>query len=125
MGNYTPAFALVVKGTSKIHTRAESPVKIGGPSGVPGFGGMGRLDKPGNPARPGDPLVKKPDPKLDPKAIWQDALARGGAEPGIIIAVADHLAMNLEWLHAAEFLKANLRQGIVVKPWVYESLAIA
>ena len=29
------------------------------------------------------------------------------------------------WDHVAEFLKAELRQGIVVKPWVYESLAIA
>src|SRR5262249_9693611 len=27
--------------------------------------------------------------------------------------------------HAAEFLKANLRQGIVVEPWVYEALAIS
>jgi hypothetical protein len=27
--------------------------------------------------------------------------------------------------HAAEFLKANLRQGILVKPWVYEALAVA
>src|SRR5207245_3177738 len=30
-----------------------------------------------------------------------------------------------EWDHAAEFLKANLRRGVVVKPWVYESLALA
>ncbi len=75
---------------------------------------------------PKDPLVKRvPKPKLDPKTIWQDALARGVKEPGLIIAVADFLALNNEWLHAAEFLKANLRQGIVVKPWVYESLAIA
>src|SRR5262249_34051453 len=27
--------------------------------------------------------------------------------------------------HAAEFLKANLRQGIVVRPWVFEALAVA
>src|SRR5439155_13420723 len=27
--------------------------------------------------------------------------------------------------HLAEFLKANLRQGIVVRPWVYEALAQA
>src|SRR5207247_2450808 len=44
---------------------------------------------------------------------------------GLIVACADFLATNGKWDHAAEFLKANLRQGIVVKPWVYESLAIA
>ncbi|MCS7045096.1 MAG: hypothetical protein NZO58_01940, partial [Gemmataceae bacterium] len=27
--------------------------------------------------------------------------------------------------HVAEFLKANLRHGVVVRPWVYEALAIA
>jgi tetratricopeptide (TPR) repeat protein len=46
-------------------------------------------------------------------------------DPGLIIACADFLAQTGKWNHAAEFLKADLRQGIVVRPWVYKSLAIA
>src|SRR5262249_44246546 len=30
-----------------------------------------------------------------------------------------------KWDHAVEFLKANLRQGIVGRQWVYEALAVA
>ena len=70
----------------------------------------------------GDP---KAEPVLDSKVIWQDALAKGVEDPGLIIACADFLAQTGKWNHAAEFLKADLRQGIVVRPWVYKSLAIA
>jgi tetratricopeptide (TPR) repeat protein len=72
--------------------------------------------------RVGDPKAEAP---LDPKVIWQDALAKGVDDPGLIIACADYLAQSGKWNHAAEFLKADLRQGIVVRPWVYKSLAIA
>src|SRR5207245_857877 len=71
---------------------------------------------------------RKPDQPLtdaDAKKIWQDALARGIKDPGLIIATADALVALEKFEHAAEFLKANLRLGIVVKPWVYESLALA
>ncbi len=46
-------------------------------------------------------------------------------DPGLVIAVADYLVEHQKFDHAAEFLKANLRQGIVVRPWVYEALTIA
>ncbi|HMF14234.1 MAG TPA: hypothetical protein VKE94_18085, partial [Gemmataceae bacterium] len=61
----------------------------------------------------------------DSKVIWEKALALGVEDPALIIATSDWLAMNRKWDHAAEFLKANLRQGILVKPWVYEALALA
>ena len=48
-----------------------------------------------------------------------------GADPGLIIATADFLFENEKYEHAAEFLKANLRLGLVVRPWVYEALAVA
>src|SRR5262249_32157340 len=68
---------------------------------------------------------KKNDKDFDPKLVWQDALARGPVEPGLIIATADFLFEAGKFEHAAEFLKANLRQGVVVRPWVFEALAVA
>src|SRR5207244_11355543 len=61
----------------------------------------------------------------DAKKIWQDALARGVEEPGLIIATADFLVEHEKFDHAAEFLKANLRHGLVVRPWVYDALSLA
>ena len=140
LGFYPPANALVVKATSRIHssrrlaavlqqprhgTRRQRRPRTGSqgaplspnsiPTRIPGSRSPGNGDE-----RP-DP--RKPAP--DAKKIWQDALARGVDNPGLIIACADYLALNLHWDHAAEFLKANLRQGIVVEPWVYEALAVA
>jgi tetratricopeptide (TPR) repeat protein len=46
-------------------------------------------------------------------------------EPGMVIATADFLVLNKKWDHAAEFLKANLREGVVVQPWVFKSLSLA
>jgi len=61
-----------------------------------------------------------------PEVAWQEALDKGEvSDPGLIVATADYLLQAGQWNHAAEFLKANLRRGVVVKPWVYESLAIA
>jgi len=134
IGFYAPSLALVVRGTSQIHT------KYGGLLG-------------GTPKTKLEPLapeevIAKPDPKgkdkfannadpkkmqvagdkdleLDPRKIWQDALANGLENPGLIIAAADFLVDNGLFLDAAEFLKANLRQGILVRPWIYEALAVA
>src|SRR5262249_40397711 len=62
----------------------------------------------------------------DPRKAWQQALDKGEvSDPGLIVATADFLMQAGKFNHAAEFLKANLRRGVVVKPWVYESLAIA
>jgi hypothetical protein len=150
VGFFPPSLALVVKGTSRIHTRSQSPLTAPG-STPPGA----MLDRPNRPAvaaarqqpkkdddkavaaaKQAEEEAKKKltdqlaaiDPKLaekDPKFIWQWALAQGVDDPGVIIAASDWLAMTRKWDHAAEFLKANLRQGIVVKPWVYEALALA
>jgi hypothetical protein len=155
VGYFPPSLALVVKGTSRIHTRMQSPLTAPG-STPPGAAldrerpaiarnGLNPLNNAvaGN-GQGQDPKavaardaeakkaaaaqLAKIDPELakgDPKVIWQRALALGVDDPGLIIATSDWLAMGREWTHAAEFLKANLRQGIVVKPWVYEALALA
>src|SRR5262249_29034350 len=70
-----------------------------------------------------DPKRRKKD--LDPKTVWQEALVKGVSQPGLIIATADFLGQQHKFDHAAEFLKANLRQGPVVQPWVYKALAVA
>jgi tetratricopeptide (TPR) repeat protein len=142
---YPPALALVVKGTSRVHTRPVGPItptnldNKAADAGRPDRGERlvrigpdskrerNAAAKVGGEAvaansRPPEP-AKGPPP--DPKKIWQDALARGVTDPGLIIAVADYLVLNKQFEHAAEFLKADLRQGIVVKPWVYQSLALA
>jgi tetratricopeptide (TPR) repeat protein len=140
---FPPALALVVKGTSRIQTRPIPPITVSNPNanvnaGLPDRGE--RFVRIGGPKRDGpvDPKPKGDGDRVavaankqggpappDPKKVWQDALARGVTEPGLIIATADFLAQNRQFDHAAEFLKADLRQGIVVKPWVYQALAVA
>jgi hypothetical protein len=138
LGFYPPAQALAVKATSTIHNRASNLVIAPG-----AMGGMGAL-----PVNNRDPLAavrrdpkvrvgaggdERPDdkdpnnkrPPLDPRTVWQDALTKGVDNPSLIIATADFLVLTKKFDHAAEFLKANLRQGIVVAPWVYQSLALA
>jgi tetratricopeptide (TPR) repeat protein len=66
-----------------------------------------------------------PKEQIDPAKVWQEALAKEAIEPGLVIATADFLFEAGKFDHAAEFLKANLRQGVVVRPWVYEALAVA
>jgi hypothetical protein len=62
----------------------------------------------------------------DSAVAWQEALDKGEVnDPGLIVATADFLLQAGQFNHATEFLRANLRRGVVVKPWVYESLAIA
>ena len=117
LGFYPPAQALAVKASSTIHTRPSNLIIN------PGMGGLGALDK-------RDPRIKVAPARderadLDPKKVWQDALAKGVNNPSLIIATADFLVLTKKFEHAVEFLKANLRQGIVVEPWVYKSLAIA
>ena len=123
----SPIMALVVKAPSTISTRSRPALfaPVGGDKADKvSLPGDGRILVNGKPrdvkvADAGDEKAK------DPKVIWQDALVRGGSDPGLIIATADFLGLGARFDHAAEFLKANLRQGIVVEPWVYKSLAIA
>src|SRR5262249_42207595 len=138
LGYYPPARALVEKGTSRIHTRAGGGLLRAPPGGRPPRGapdqpkrgllpqGQGPGKKPvcpGKLAANDKPAAKVSD--LDAKKIWQEALAKGVNDPGLIIAVADYLGEHGKFDHAAEFLKATLRQGIIARPWVYEALAIA
>jgi hypothetical protein len=153
VGFFPPAMALVVKGTSRIHTRLQSPITVPGstpPGGAldrerPAIAGVRALNNAIAANAPAaDPKavaardeadkkaataeLERLHPDLangDPKVKWQKALQLGVEDPGLIIAVSDWLAMGRQWEHAAEFLKADLRQGIVVKPWVYEALALA
>jgi tetratricopeptide (TPR) repeat protein len=150
LGYYPPARALVVKGSSRIHTNVGGGIVSKGP-------GMARLDDPRNDGKlrivPGekrdkgdgqfakkdgkqdkkDGQLKLPEKKLtdeqlaklDPAKVWQEALSKGVTDPGLIIACADFLAKNNLNDHLAEFLKADLRLGIVVRPWVYDALALA
>src|SRR5207244_5035814 len=76
------------------------------------------------------PKVVRLDPtktpaEVDPTKVWNEALGKGGVDAGMVVATADFLFEAGQFQHAAEFLKANLRAGIVVRPWVYESLAVA
>ena len=124
IGYYGPAQALVVKAPTRIHTRASDPLSFGAPAVA-----MNIVDPDHKVNVAGAGGERHRDPKLaaalDPKEIWKDALARGVDDPGLIIACADFLAQSGNWDHAAEFLKADLRQGIVVRPWVYKALAVA
>jgi hypothetical protein len=149
IGYYPPARSFLIKAPSRIHINLP-PIS---PSGGPPV--MGALDRePRNFARIGprdkdveDVLQKAREtlvagaggrrddkdkkgyhPPLEdanPAVIWKEALAKGIDDPGLIIATADYMVHCGKWDHCAEFLKANLRQGIVVQPWVYESLALA
>ncbi|HMC88790.1 MAG TPA: hypothetical protein VKI17_04545, partial [Gemmataceae bacterium] len=72
-----------------------------------------------------DLIAKVDDSKLDPTKIWQEALRKGVNDPGLIIACADYLGTHATIEHLVEFLKADLRQGVLVRPWVYDLLALS
>src|SRR5262249_49023146 len=89
LGYYPPALALVVKGTSRIHTNLLGGI-LGGGSKKPIEPEMANANFKGK-----DGIVEVANAndkdKLDPEKIWQDALAKGVDDPGIIIACADFL----------------------------------
>ncbi|MGF1578229.1 MAG: hypothetical protein ACFCD0_02575 [Gemmataceae bacterium] len=128
---YNPALALVVRANTKLHYSEFGGLlspKKGPVDGDGDFGGFGPDEK-GFPrflVRPGGGKDKKIDPKdIDPKKMWQESIEKGASDPGMIIAAADFLFENKKFEHAAELLKATLRNGIIVRPWVYEALAVA
>jgi len=149
MDYFAPSRALVVRGSAQIHTRFAPPTtnpKAGPP---PAQGALNRDPdgaivigpKPKDPKNPDvkvaaaggeKPPAKKPAPaeEIDAKKVWEAALAQCLKSPkgdhiGIVIACADFLVEHRKYDHAVEFLKANLRLGIVDRPWVYEALALA
>jgi hypothetical protein len=62
---------------------------------------------------------------LDPKVIWDEALGRGPVYSGLAIATAAFLAEHGKFDHAAEFLKASLRHGVMLRPWMFDAIAVA
>ncbi len=144
---FPPALAIIVRGTSRIHTSLYGGI-IGGkrppmeaamldarekglvfvarggqiidPNAAPGAAG-----KTGVASKVIQPDLKKTPAELDATTVWNEALAKGGVDAGMVVATADFLFEAGQYQHAAEFLKANLRAGIVIRPWVYEALAVA
>ena len=141
---YGPARALIVRGSSRLHANLEGgllgprpgapPAAMGAAPGVRNDGALV--------IRPGmkDNVVAKAPPKDDRPAMvqqvnskkdWQavvDKMVRDNPKAdhaGLIIACADFLVGQRKFDHAAELLKANLRVGIVTRPWVYEALGVA
>jgi tetratricopeptide (TPR) repeat protein len=140
LGYYPPARALVVKGTSRLHTNLGNEPAVGkGPNMVLNDRARGNeaivnneskkvLDKAKQIAGSSDnqaAQVAAAKPAGDPKKIWQEALEQGVNDPHLIVGVVDVLTRKQKFDHAAEFLKANLRQGVVVRPWVYDALALS
>lgn len=145
---FAPTLALVVRAPSRIHYKVTGGIIGGKAKKIEGAGALdGNKDRilvqkddkgqkkvvvananDQDKDKPGIAKVKTQDKdgkQLDPRTIWQEGIAKSGGDPGLIIAVADFLFEHEEYEHAAEFLKANLRHGIIVRPWVYEALAIA
>jgi hypothetical protein len=61
-----------------------------------------------------------------PTRSGTNAIAKGGVTPGLSPSPRPtFLFESGQFKHAAEFLKANLRHGVVVRPWVFEALAVA
>jgi tetratricopeptide (TPR) repeat protein len=132
LGFYGPVGALVVKGTSRITSRAASPFNGKGPGSPLAFDDNKKLGAGSGAVADAhekrDPNKVKLPPgisDMNPKTVWQEALVQGAQDPTLLIACWDTLATNRKWDDASEFLKANLRMGLVVEPWVFQSLAIA
>ncbi len=133
---FPQALALIVRAPSRMHTSITGGI-VGGRAKRLEAAAFLEVDKKGRELAKQDknPLIRvaaqmelaKNDkkPKLVPDKVWNEAFAKGGVIPGHIVATADFLFESGEFKHAAEFLKANLRHGVVVRPWVYEALAVA
>jgi tetratricopeptide (TPR) repeat protein len=131
---FPPALAIIVRAPSRMHTSITGGI-VGGRAKRLEAAASLDIDPKGAVLAKGDPkdpkvkvaggadLAKKE--KLDPTKVWNEAFAKGGVTPGHVVATADFLYESGEFKHAAEFLKANLRHGVVVRPWVYEALAVA
>jgi hypothetical protein len=142
---FPPALALIIRAPSRIHSSIEGGI-VGGRT-KPREGAwlneierkaLARNNNKGGKVEVGGvndkqakedavilAAIKKREENIDPQKVWQEAFAKGGAGSGMVIATADFLFDAGEFKHAAEFLKANLRYGVVVRPWVFEALAVA
>jgi tetratricopeptide (TPR) repeat protein len=136
---FQPALALIVRAPSRVHTSITGGI-VGGKKARLDPAAMIDIQKDGlakfqenNPKIKVAPealkirqaeMAKKRE-ALDPAKVWNEALAKEGVDPGMVVATADFLFEAGEFEHAAEFLKAVLRKGLVVRPWVFEALAVA
>ncbi len=135
LGPYPPTFALIVRNTSRTHTGRFTPPFTFNAANNPNPNAMVAKpgekpaivanNKPGNAQQAVAQVTTNKGGMGDPRTVWQEALEQGQANPALIMATAHWLGVNGHWEHAAEFLKANIRTGIVIKPWVYEALTVA
>jgi hypothetical protein len=130
---FPPALAIIVRAPSRVHTSITGGI-VGGRARrleaaasleIEAKGALARAKDPKVKVAPGMDVAKKEKEKLDPLKVWNDAFVKGGVTPGHVVATADFLFESGHYKHAAEFLKANLRHGVVVRPWVFEALAVA
>ena len=140
---FPPALALIIRAPSRMHSSFEGGIIGGKAKRVEGGvladferkvlaqadkNNNGPKVKVGGVAEDNNQAVLariKQRDQLEPTKVWQEAFAKGGASPAMVIATADFLFEAGEFKHAAEFLKANLRYGVVTRPWVFEALAVA
>ncbi|GBD35467.1 hypothetical protein HRbin36_00579 [bacterium HR36] len=143
IGYYDPAFALVVRATARMHERESRTLTL--PAAQPG-GGMGMVEG-------RERFLAKADlsrdvegvigglvamqalrargrvvaAQLDPRKAWQEVLAQSNrpVDADVLFAGAAALAAAGHWNHAAELLKAGLRQGGVARDWMFEAIALA
>jgi hypothetical protein len=136
---FPPALAIIVRAPSRMHTSITGGIVGGRTKRLEAAAfleieqkALAKADNKNPNIRVGAGQENDKDPKvavrkadLDPAKVWNDAFAKGGIDAGHVIATADFLFECGKFKHAAEFLKANLRHGVVVRPWVFEALAVA
>jgi tetratricopeptide (TPR) repeat protein len=143
---YMPVLGLIVRAQARTHTSLTGGA-LGGKAGmkVADAGPFGdkkvvaQADDPKNPGVKGanpiaqlaanDPNRKGGDPlkniaSIEP-AVWDAVLSDGTIPPTILIATAETLFEQADKKQVVAFLKADLRRGLIVRPWVYEALAVA
>jgi hypothetical protein len=136
---FPPALALIVRAPSRVHTAITGGI-IGGKAKRLEPAAMLQIERDGlakfereNPdikvlpkaLKEKQEQLAKQRQEIDPAKVWNETLAKGNITPGLVVATADFLFEAGEYKHAVEFLKANLRHGVVVRPWVFEALAVA
>src|SRR5262249_12491305 len=104
---YIPARVLVVRGTSRKTTKL-----LGGALGTKKKGAVDGAAADNERIKQIADKVKGGE--VDASVVWQQALDQAVPDLGIIIATADFLFEQQKYDHAAELLKANLRNGLVV-----------
>jgi tetratricopeptide (TPR) repeat protein len=76
-------------------------------------------------AKPAAPPVTVAKAGRDPAKVWNEKFEQGALKPRQVIAVADVLAIGEKFEEAVALLKADLRQGVLVAPCVFDALALA